>query len=137
MSRRRSSSPLRLALRIAGIALWVQYKVCTVQLPRILDEIEAKPRRPLDEEETRFALWLLERMTRWKWFVIRKNCLKKGLLYYFVLVTGGWSGLALHVGVVRPQPDIAGHCWLTRNGDVFMDTAENVSKYTIMYSRGG
>ena len=125
-----------LAVRLAAMAVWVQLAVWTVQLPRILDTIESKPKSPLGEEEARFALRFVDRMTRWKWFVIRRNCLKKNLLYYYVLVTSGKTGVALHVGVRKPEARIDGHCWLTRNGEIFMDTSENVSKYTIMYSRG-
>mgnify|MGYP001126223833 FL=1 len=114
----------------------MQLQVWTRQLPQILDAIEARPKRAPAPGELQYALAVAERAVRWRFFVIRKNCLKKNLLYYYLHVTAGTSNLTLHVGIQRPDERLSGHCWLTLNGEIYMDTLENVSKYTVMYSRG-
>jgi len=131
--------PLRRArvfVRVAAAAVWVQLQVWTRQLPDILDAIEARPKRQPAPGELECALAAAERIVRWRGFVIRKNCLKKNLLFYYLHATSGTRNLTLHVGVRPPEPNIRGHCWLTLNGEIYMDTPENVSQYTVMYSRG-
>jgi len=135
MERRRESRGV-LVIRILFAAIVIQFAVWMFQLPRILDRIELMPRGQRDEQALRHALRIAQRLADMKLFVIRRNCLKKNLLYYWILYTFGADGFTIHVGVRKPGQVLSGHCWLTWNGVLYMDTEANVSQYTIMYSRG-
>lgn len=123
-------------MRVAVVALWIQLAIWTLKLPRILDIIESKPRKPDIMNSTEEMVGIITRISNWKLFVIRRNCLKKNLLYYYFLVTTGVTQLTLHVGVRKPDEGIDGHCWLTLRGEVYQDSENNISKYTVMYARG-
>jgi len=126
-----------IVIRILAVAIWIQFAVWTMKLPRILDKIESKPRHMHSKEaDIHNMLRYIEWISSFKLFVIRKNCLKKNLLYYYFLVTSGITGLDLHIGVRKPGQDLDGHCWLTRDGEVYLDTERKISQYKIIYTRG-
>lgn len=124
-----------LFLRVMAAALWVQWLVLTRQLPDIVHRIEAKPRRTAEPEYVEELIRVIARVVAMPYFVVRRNCYKKGLLFYYYLVTAGVPNVALHVGVKKPADRMEGHCWLTLDGAVFQDSEANVAAYTVMYSR--
>lgn len=130
-------APRRLVmlLRVMAVAVWVQWLVLTRQLPDIVDRIEAKPRRAAEPAYLDELVRVIARVVAMPYFVIRRNCYKKGLLFYYFLVTAGVRNVALHVGVKKPEGRMEGHCWLTLDGSVFQDSESNVASYTVMYSR--
>lgn len=126
----------RITVRVVTVAIWVQFALWTMSLPRILDTIEARPRKTMSPDDIEYMIRLILRVSNVKPFVIRRNCLKKNLLSYYLLVTSNVKRLALHIGVQNPNQGLDGHCWLSLNGTVYLDDEHNVSKYTVMYSRG-
>lgn len=125
-----------LILRILIAAIGVQLAVWLLPLPRICSIIESRPRKTLSQEKIDSILTFIEKLSNVKLFVIRRNCLKKNLLCYYFLVTAHVTQLTLHIGIRHPQQRLDGHCWLTLNGKVFLDSEVNITRYTIMYSRG-
>lgn len=129
-------SRLVMYARIICVAIWVQLAIWTRPLPRILDIIESKPRKCSKEDDLNAMIRMIHHVSSIKLFVIRKNCLKKGLLTYYFLVISDINQVQINVGIERVNEALGGHCWLTRDGNVYLDTIQNVSNYTIMYSRG-
>lgn len=126
---------LVLLLRVMAVAVWVQWLVRFRQLPDIVGLIETRPRRTAGPAYVETLVATIARVVDMPWFVIRRNCYKKGLLFYYFLVTAGVPNVALHVGVKKPDGRMEGHCWLTLDGAVFQDSESNVAAYTVMYSR--
>lgn len=132
----RSIIKLWLWIKISFVAIWVQLALYFMKLPGILEVMEFRPKKLISEEEIQYGIEMIESLSNARWFIIRRNCLKKNLLYYFFLVTSGMTGLTLHIGISKLQENLDGHCWLTLNGKVYLDSEQKISKYKAIYSRG-
>lgn len=124
-----------LLLRVMARAAWIHWLVLTRQLPDILDKIEKLPRQQADPDDIRALIETIARVVAMPFYLVRRNCYRKGLLFYYYLVTSGVTDVAIHIGVRKPGAKVEGHCWLTLKGEVFQDSVNNVSTYTVMYSR--
>ncbi|MCC2685184.1 MAG: hypothetical protein K0R75_2083 [Paenibacillaceae bacterium] len=120
---------MALAIGLACLLPWVK-------LPRLLAAIEARRSTEAPVADVHTEIALLDRIARCKFFVIRNNCLKKSLLFYYYLLQTGVTGVAIHLGVDKRGGKLAGHCWLTLNGQVFQDTEQFVSNYKVIYTSG-
>lgn len=52
--------------------------------------------------------------------IIQPDCLVRGLTRYYVLRRCGLD-VALAFGIGQPGADVAGHCWLVRNGHPYLE----------------
>ncbi len=130
---------IRLSIQIAAVSVWICAVLPFRKLPWILTRIEAGRSASgvkLTDKELAARIRLIDRFARSKLFLIRNNCLRKNLLFYYFLIRAGVTDLRIHIGVSKDRRDLKGHCWLTLRGRVFLDTDEAVSPYTIMYSSG-
>lgn len=136
-----SNSAGRAALyfRAAVKAVWIAAQLKTTKLPRLLARIEASAadkREAAGEAELDELIRIIDRVARSKLFVVRNNCLKKGLLFYYYLLRAGVHGVAIHIGVNKIDSRLDGHCWLTVDGRLFRDSTDKVSEYRVIYSSG-
>jgi hypothetical protein len=60
-------------------------------------------------------------------------CLRRSLLRYHFLQRAGLP-VVIHFGARRQGQDIAGHAWLTLNGQPYHEKAEHVWAHTVMWS---
>ena len=64
--------------------------------------------------------------------IIRPSCLTRGLtLYYFLRRSA--ADLALCFGVAKLEGKVAGHCWLIRNGEPFLEPQDPRTWFAEMY----
>lgn len=102
--------------------------------PPRLDELLA-PRRAYDtldhhsaQRIVRFVDLVLARGRP----IIRPSCVTRGLtLYYFL--RRGEADLALCFGVAKLKGKLAGHCWLIRDGEPFLEPQDPRAWFTEMY----
>ena len=60
-------------------------------------------------------------------------CLRRSLLRYHFLRRAGLP-LVIHFGARRQGQDVAGHAWLTLDGQPYHEKAEHVLAHTLMWS---
>lgn len=81
----------------------------------------------------------LERVIRSGRPFVRPGCLTRGLTLYLFLRRAGID-VALSFGIGRPDTRFAGHCWLVRDGEPFLERRDPRGVFAEMYSvprRGG
>lgn len=132
-----STSAMLLYVRIISASLWIACLLPLIKLPHLLRIIESKKQDTcLDEKQLQALIDRINRIVRFKFFVIRNNCLKKSLLLYYFLLRSGVRNVSILIGVSKTDLKLDGHCWLTLNGGVFQDSEAYVQKYTVIYSSG-
>jgi hypothetical protein len=68
--------------------------------------------------------------------LIARLCLTRGLtLFYFLRRAGVNASLVFGAGTVRD--DFAGHCWLVRNGEPYLEKVDPRTLFTPVYSFRG
>ena len=64
--------------------------------------------------------------------IVRPSCITRGLTLYYFLGRGG-TELALCFGVASLEGNVAGHCWLVRDGEPFLEPQDPRGQFTEMY----
>jgi hypothetical protein len=64
--------------------------------------------------------------------LIRPGCLTRGLTHYYFLRRAGLE-VSLYFGMGRPEGEYAGHCWLVKGGEPFLETTDPRPLFTPMY----
>lgn len=64
--------------------------------------------------------------------VVGQSCLTRGLTLYYFLRRAGLD-VALCFGVDYEEGGLAGHCWLVRDGEPFLEPGPPPRRYTEMY----
>ena len=64
--------------------------------------------------------------------VVRSGCLTRGVTLYWLLRRAGVP-VELCFGVGRPGAELAGHCWLTRNGRPYLEPADAPACFDALY----
>lgn len=125
-----------LLIRIAAFAAIVPL---LTRLPIRRLEALMEPVRPNSEIDPALA----ERIIRYTELVCRAGrrliarlCLTRGLtLYYFLRRAGVNASLVFGAGTV--DDNFAGHCWLVRNGQPYLEKVDPRSFFTPIYSFDG
>ncbi len=73
-----------------------------------------------------------ERMVRLTARINPRRCLARGLTLYFFLRRAGFD-LSLVFGAGTVENDFAGHCWLERNGEPYLEATDPRNLFTPMY----
>jgi len=117
---------------VAATVVWLLLPF--IKLPRLLRAIESRQRDArLPEQELRARIDALHSIASARFFVIRKNCLKKSLLLYYFLLRYGVKNVAIRIGVDKRDGRLDGHAWLTVEGKPLLDSEEFVSRYKVIY----
>ncbi|KUO64415.1 MAG: hypothetical protein APF84_10605 [Gracilibacter sp. BRH_c7a] len=124
-------------IRVVFVTIWLQYLLAFKKILQLLAYIESKQKNIfVEQEEIEQMVTILYRIARWKFFLIRNNCLKKNLLLYYFLVQYGVKNIKINIGISKENMKLAGHCWLTIQECVYLEPEESVSKYIVIYSSG-
>lgn len=126
-----------LDIRIIFTAILLAFLLSYKKLPRLLEMVESKKSNVrLNEVEIQNMIEKINRIARFKFFLIRNNCLKKNLLFYYFLIQSGVKNVRIHIGISKVETKLDGHCWLTLDDQIFLDSEESISKYTVIYTSG-
>lgn len=131
----RSLTSLAEALFVAQAAAFALSVPVLMRLPlaRLRRVLAPGRRKNASEPDVERVLGLLELTFQLCAPVLRPTCLTSGLTRYFFLRRAGIDvGLVFGMG----QPDdggFAGHCWLTRNGEPFLERRDPRPVFAEMY----
>ena len=64
--------------------------------------------------------------------IVRPSCITRGLTLYYFLGRGG-TELELCFGIANLDGKVAGHCWLIRDGEPFLERQDPRGRFTEMY----
>jgi hypothetical protein len=119
LRRLRGRRELWLFVRVLAVAPFVPL-VLRLPLP-IVDWICAKGRRPMRRrlEPERVAA-VVAAAQRFAHPVVRRGCLTRGLTLYWLLAEPTGE-LRLCFGLGGPADDFAGHCWIERAGEPYLE----------------
>lgn len=130
--------------RVLFSACLISTKLLFTSLPKLIAWIESQKIISLnvtdlndlsDLKESKILKFIYN-VTQFKIFVIRKNCLKKSLLFYYWLHRFGISNIQLNVGALLKEERINGHAWITINDEVYFDNESKTKDYYITFSTG-
>lgn len=106
-------------------------------LPEILKTIQDRSNSSIANKDTyEILIKSIIKISNYKFFIIRKNCLKKSLLIYDMLTRIGVKNLEFKLGINKENGKLDGHSWVTLNGNPYLDNYELAEKYKIIYSSG-
>jgi hypothetical protein len=126
-----------LTIRILFITIFIRFLLSFTKFPRLLEIVESKKTDiRMKDTEIQNMIHKINKIACYRFFLIRNNCLKKNLLFYYILIQSGVKGIRIHIGISKKDAKLDGHCWLTLNGTIFQDSEEFVSKYVVIYSSG-
>jgi hypothetical protein len=121
-----------LFLRVFAFAAAVPY-LLRLKLPRVARAIESKRNPPVLREGSvwKIVAYVETAIRRGRPFV-RPGCLTRGLTRYYFLRRAGMD-VALCFGMGRLDKEFMGHCWLTSNGEPFLEVEDPRPRYVEMY----
>ena len=64
--------------------------------------------------------------------IVRPSCINRGLTLYYFLGRGG-TEVELCFGIANLDGTVAGHCWLIRDGEPFLEPQDPRGQFTEMY----
>lgn len=99
----------------------------------VLLESSAKYKKTIDKDDFPYLIKILNTVVLSKFFIIRNNCLKKSLLFYYWFLKYNLKGFGINFGVSKENKKLIGHCWITRYGKAYFESEESLKKYTITY----
>lgn len=106
-----------------------------MKLPTLIAFIESKKRNnSCYNLSCNNSLSILDSISRFKFFVIHNNCLKKSLLIYCILLKSGIKEIAINIGIKRESGNLVGHSWIELNGSILFESQESVMQYTVIYT---
>ena len=118
-----------LALRVAAVASAAPLlsRLSLARLERVIEP--QRPRkstgRPLEVAET--VDWVLGAVP-----LIHRHCLTRGITLYYFLRRDG-ADVELTFGIGNPQDAFAGHCWLEKDGEPYLEGKDPRTQFTEMY----
>ena len=65
--------------------------------------------------------------------LVRSRCLTRGLTLYYFLKRAGLQ-VSLWFGVASVEGQLAGHCWLVKDGEPFSEPKDPRSLYNVIYT---
>jgi hypothetical protein len=131
VAERRQPSDLALAARAVIVAV-TSRRLARLDLPTLARRIEPRTvaTPPADTHEAarhgrRVVDRVLDRAPRF----VPRGCIPRGFARYAVLRRMGVDA-TLCFGLGRPDGDIAGHCWITLEGDILFEPDETEATFT-------
>jgi hypothetical protein len=92
--------------------------------------------RPLDEEQAERVIRLTEGVCRATRRLNRRPCQVRGLTLYHFLRKAGVD-VSLVFGIGKMGESYAGHCWLVKDGQPYLETVDPRLFFTPLYAVGG
>lgn len=128
---------LWLLVRIAALSAILPVLLRGMKLPRLLKMLASRNTTTVVDTAQ------IDKTVRFTSFVLSRRrlgnkswCLKRSLLLYHFL---GQAGLPVEInfGIQKTNDSLEGHAWLTRGGEVYLDSEERTSDYEVIYSSVG
>jgi Transglutaminase-like superfamily len=132
LRRVRSLSDLRLFVRVFFFAVSVPL-LMRLPLPKLRAVLTAFGRpssRPMPAARVIESVDAVLRAGR---PLIRPGCLTRGLTFYYFLRRAGLA-VSLRFGVGHVGHDLAGHCWLVKDGEPYLEVSDPRLSFTETYS---
>lgn len=108
-----------------------------LKLPSLMSWIQSRKKiELLDDNAVSNFVHIIDKIMHFKFFIIRNNCLRKSLIYYFWLLRFGVTGVEFKIGVSLKDNKLSAHAWLTKDGQVFLDSPESILVYNVTYTSG-
>lgn len=134
---RRLFNQLRLFLRVSIVAIFIAILLRFYKFPRVLEIMHFWQNiLPKEKGDIQDTINIINIVSRFKLFVIRKNCLKKSLLHYFFLRKAGINGLEIAIGVNKSNGKLSGHSWLVLDNRPFLEDSDPTMEFHVIYSYG-
>lgn len=128
---------LGLFLRVSIFAIFIAILLRFCKFPRVLEIMHFWLNiLPKERSDIQDLINIINLVSRFKLFVIRKNCLKKSLLRYFFLKKAGINGLEIAIGVNNSNGKLSGHSWLVLDNRPFLEDSDPTVEFHIIYSYG-
>lgn len=90
----------------------------------VVDWIATRARRPVPRgSDPQRVAAIVGAAQRFAHPVVRRGCLTRGLTLYWLLPDSA-SELRLCFGIGGPADDFAGHCWIERGGEPYLETED-------------
>ena len=120
----RTPSDALLLLRIYLFAASVPL-LSRIPLPTLLPKLDTRTNAPHRPERAQKVVSYVEVVLR-RAPLARRDCMARGLTLFYFLRRAGVD-VALCFGTGKPDGDFAGHCWLARDGEPYL---EKTSSFT-------
>lgn len=129
----RNPRELALTLRILAVAALVP-ALMRLRLGRLEAVLEPRrARRDLDEEAAeRLARRVDDVLAAGRPF-LRPGCLTRGVTLYYFLRRAG-ADVELVFGMGKPDDGFAGHCWLVKEGEPYLERTDPRPLFTPMHT---
>jgi hypothetical protein len=129
----RASGDVWLLARVAAVAALVPV-LMRLPLPRVRRVLEPRRALPrLDPAQERRVLGLVNLGLDALRPLLRPTCLTRGVTRYYFLRRAGVD-VSLAFGIGSPQlAEVAGHCWLVKDGEPFLETRDPRPTFTEVY----
>lgn len=117
-------------LHVTGVAVSVPL-LMRLPLRKVQSLIEPSrpPRSRPTEERVAREVELVSEVLRLGWPLVRRGCLIHGVTHYYFLRRIG-EPVELAFGMEVRETSHDGHCWLTRDGEPFLERTDPRKRYT-------
>ena len=105
-----------------------------VKLPRLLAFLEPRaPSKDSDPVKVDRIIRYTDALLPGRGPFPRRSCFRRAVTLYYFLSREGME-LGICFGVSPSGESLAGHCWLVRDGEPFLEKGDPLSKFIPMYS---
>lgn len=128
----RNPDDVFLFLRIFFFAAAVPV-ILRLKLPRIETLLEPRKERPTtDSLRVEKIVHYVDAVLRLGRPLVRRGCLTRGLTLYYFLRGAGLT-VKLCFGMGKPGDTFAGHCWLVKDGNPFLEARDPRCVFNVIY----
>lgn len=125
-----------LFIRILFIALLLSTLLPLLKFPNLISRINHIQRTKPTKDDISDIIQIIGLISSCRFLVIRNNCFKKSLLYYYFLGKAGVHNLEIVIGINKTHGKLLGHSWLILDNRLYLEDEENVKEYKVIYSSG-
>ncbi len=123
---------LLIKIIIAGVILTLLLKL--IKFGKLAKLLESKRVKYKGKDKINELIELVDKVSRARFFLIRKNCYKKCLLLYYFLNKTDCENLVLAIGISKINGKLQGHSWVIFNNQLLLDDKEFIKNYKIMHT---
>jgi hypothetical protein len=104
-----------------------------LKLPRLAPLLEPRTIPPVaDADRIQQIVRHVDTVLKMRSLFIRTGCLTRGLTLYYFLRRAGLD-VNLHFGMGKVTDELAGHCWLVKDGEPFLEAKDPRPYFTAIY----
>lgn len=104
-----------------------------LKLPKLAPLLEPRTiPHAVDVDRTQKIVRYVDTVLKIRSALIRPGCLTRGLTLYYFLRRAGLD-VNLHFGMGKVTDELAGHCWLVKDGEPFLEVKDPRPYFTAIY----